>query len=196
MPKIKTLLVVLLVLLFGISLTGCGLLGSRSPETVIDASLDGELPGWLLLSHRNEVDPNAEIEEVANPKDPLEEEEEPDDLAIGGVDEEDAVTAPPASPPASSGSSSGSGSSSSSSSTAQVPQPGSKEYMAWFAYNGAKGTYNPRYLEWFNETRGSASYEAWLKAKEAEEEQENLFGGMDFDSSHSPSGWGRSDDDD
>ena len=179
MPKIKTLLVVLLVLLFGISLTGCGLLGSRSPETVIDASLDGELPGWLLLSHRNEVDPNAEIEEVANPKDPLEEEEEPDDLAIGGVDEEDAVTAPPASPPASSGSSS----------TAQVPQPGSKEYMAWFAYNGAKGTYNPRYLEWFNETRGSASYEAWLKAKEAEEEQEDLFGGLDFNSSHSPSGF-------
>ena len=193
MPRIKTLVVLTLVLLFGFSLAGCGLLASRSPETAIDTSLDGELPGWLLLSHRNEVDPNAESDEVVNPKDPLEDEVGQDDLAVGGSDENDNVTAPSAEQPAPANTST-SQQPSSSGSSSSTPEPGSKEYMAWFAYNGAKGTYNPRYLEWFNETRGAAPYDAWLENKKAEEENEALFDGMDFTKT-SPSGWGSSDDD-
>jgi hypothetical protein len=87
MPKIKTFLLLTLVLVFSISLFGCGLF---LPDTAAPEELtgqDGELPEWLLAAHREVEIEGTEI------SDDLPEE---DDLAIGGTDEDDGVNAPSA----------------------------------------------------------------------------------------------------
>jgi len=185
MPKVKTLLITVLVIAFALSLTGCGMLLSRRAEPELAASLDGELPEWLLLSHRSEE--SFAADEVLNPKDSEEEEEE--EIAIGGADEDDGVTAPsseqvastqPA--PSSSSGSSSSGNESSSSSIFETPQPGTREYLVWFS-----------------ETGGQGSYETWLKAKikaaEDAEKEAELNAPMDNFGKTSPSGFRIFDDD-
>jgi hypothetical protein len=183
MPKVKTLLITVLVIAFAFSLTGCGMLLSRRAEPELTASLDAELPEWLLLSHRSEETFVAE-EEVLNPKDPEEEEEE---IAIGGSDEDDGVTAPSSDQVASSqpaqSSTPSSNSESSDSSIFETPQPGTREYLIWFS-----------------ETGGQGSYEDWLKAKikaaEDAEKEAALNAPMDNFGQTSPSGFGNIFDDD
>jgi hypothetical protein len=87
MPKIKTFLLLTLVLVFSISLFGCGLFSSDTAAPEELTGQDGELPEWLLAAHREVEIEGTEI------TDDLPEE---DDLAIGGTDEDDGVTAPSA----------------------------------------------------------------------------------------------------
>jgi hypothetical protein len=180
MPKVKTLLITALVIAFALSLTGCGMLLSRRAEPELAASLDGELPEWLLLSHRSEE--TFEEEDLLNPKDPADEEAEEDDTAIGGSDEDDGVTAPSSDQVASSepapSSSSSSSSDSGDSSTFETPKAGTKEYLIW----------------WTETDGGKVSYEEWLKAKikaaeDAEKEAELNAPMGDFGKT-SPSGFG------
>lgn len=195
MPKVKTLVFASVVLALSLTLIGCGMLTSQTADQDLVAGLDGDLPGWLLLSHRSAVDPDAE-DDLLNPKDPEDEsiDLESDEIAMGGSEEDDGVTPPSAeqsAPPASSGSSSASQQPSSSSSTSQTPKPGSREYSAWFAYNGATGSYNPLYLAWFNETGGMADFNDWKKYKELQEKEEAGEGLSHFwDDKHSPTGFG------
>ncbi|MFU8795555.1 MAG: hypothetical protein ACNA7Z_09295, partial [Dethiobacteria bacterium] len=131
MLKVKTLLIVSLVVALSLSLMGCSLLGLRSAQPEITAGLESDLPGWLLLSHRSAAEDN-----IVNPKeDPADEEvaEAVEEVAEQTPTQqptqqqpEPSTTPPQTEPPASSGS----------------PSPGTREYMAWFAANGAKGEYN------------------------------------------------------
>lgn len=170
MPKVKTLLITVLVIAFALSLTGCGMLLSRREEPELAASLDAELPGWLLLSHRSEETFVAE-EEVLNPKD-SEEEEEEEETAMGGSDEDDGVTAPSSDQVATS-----QPAPSSSSSIIEEPQAGTREYLIWFS-----------------ETGGQGSYEEWLKAKikaaEDADKEAALNAPMEDFGKTSPSGFG------
>jgi hypothetical protein len=131
MPKIKTFLLLTLVLVFSISLFGCKLLptDTAAPEEL--TGQDGELPEWLLAAHR-EVE--AEGTEMT---DDLTKEE--DDLAIGGTDEDDGVTAPsavqetPAQPAATNTSTPAPAPAPAPSTSNEVPkweQAGTKEFMA------------------------------------------------------------------
>jgi hypothetical protein len=96
MPKVKTLLITVLVIAFALSLTGCGMLLSRRAEPELAASLDGELPGWLLLSHRSEETFAAE----PNLKDPAEDEDEDDGVTAPSSDQVASTQPAPSSPPA------------------------------------------------------------------------------------------------
>ncbi len=171
MPKIKTFLLVTLVLVFSISLFGCGLFSSDTAAPEELAGQDGELPEWLLAAHRNVEGPGTEVTE-----DPTEADD--DELAIGGADEDDGVTAPstvqetPAQP-----------TNTSAPAPAPAPEPapdiyatpspGTREYAAWFAATGATGSYS----DWIKK-----KIEAEEKLKEAED-QKSWFEG-------SPSGFG------
>jgi hypothetical protein len=181
MPKVKTLLITVLVIAFALSLTGCGMLLSRRAEPELAASLDGELPEWLLLSHRSEE--SFAADEVLNPKDSEEEEEE--EIAIGGADEDDGVTAPsseqvastqpaPSSPPPSTPSSNNE---SSDSSIFETPKPGTREYLRWFADTGGKGSYQ----EWMQKQ---------IDAEKERLKQEELDAPMADFGKTSPSGFG------
>jgi hypothetical protein len=188
MPKVKTLLITVLVIAFALSLTGCGMLLSRRAEPELAASLDGELPEWLLLSHRSEE--SFAADEVLNPKDSEEEEEE--EIAIGGADEDDGVTAPsseqvastqPAQQqtqqPAEEEKATGKYSAS------NPPPAGTREYMAWFALNGATGSYSEEYVTWYAQTAGNMSFKDWKEYTKAQEESESWTSGF---GSSSPSG--------
>lgn len=190
MPKLKALTVLFICLLLALLLAGCKLPGARSEQAALEAGADNELPQWLLLAHRSEVDPDLQKEEEANLKEPLAEEGEVlDELSATAPEGSQAGGQPESQPAPQEAASSGSNSGSSSSQTVSQPKPGSKEYMAWYAHNKAQGTYDPRYLSWFNETRGMVSFERWLKLKAEEKDKENSM------SDGSPSGWGDKDDD-
>jgi len=165
MPKIKTFLLLTLVLVFSISLFGCGLF---LPDTAAPEELtgqDGELPEWLLAAHRDVEIEGTEI------SDDLPEE---DDLAIGGTDEDDGFTAPsavqetPAQPAATN---------TPAPAPAPAPspacKPGTTEYLIWFQETGGNGDC----AEWWAEV-----LEEKAKA-EAEADTADWFEG-------SPSGWG------
>lgn len=173
MPKIKTFLLITLVLVFSISLFGCGLFSSDTAAPEELTGQDGELPEWLLAAHREVEGPGTEM------TDDLTEE---DDLAIGGTDEDDGVTAPsavqetPTQPEATNTSTPAPAPA-----PAPAPEPdiyatpsaGTKEYAVWFAETGATGSYS----DWLKEKLKEEE-----DAKEAEEAADWFEG--------SPSGWG------
>ena len=205
MPKVKALLVVLLVIAFSFSLLGCGLITSRTASTDEVVEMGGQVPEWLLLSHRSMASEESDIDDDLAAIDEENEDEEADE-AVGGVDEDDGVAAGSASgdsdqteqttsevAQAAETGSSGStqqqetASSGSADSSSSEPKPGSREYMAWFAANRAQGEYDKRMLEWFA-SGSSERYDRWVKNKE---EEESKSGGMDSDwFEGSPSGWG------
>lgn len=76
MPRLKTLIMFLLVTTLSFALIGCSLIASRStgPEEVAGSS--GELPGWLLLAHRSAESPGNNDDEILNPKELDEDEDE------------------------------------------------------------------------------------------------------------------------
>lgn len=179
---IKGFALLLVVLFFGLALTGCFDFAARSEQAALDESLEAELPGWMLLSYRSEVDPD--LKEEINPEELFEGDDE------GDIEELAPVVEPPTSSD-SGGSSSSSSGSAGSSAASYTPQPGTREYMAWFAYNGAKGDYNPLYHEWYNETMGgSMPFSQWLEQKKQKEADE--IGR----STGTPSGWGKDDGED
>ena len=53
MPKIKTLLMLSMVMGLSLSLLGCGLLTSSNADPEITAGQEGVLPEWLLADHRS-----------------------------------------------------------------------------------------------------------------------------------------------
>ena len=53
MPKIKTLLMLSMVMGLSLSLLGCGLLTSSNADPEITAGQEGALPEWLLADHRS-----------------------------------------------------------------------------------------------------------------------------------------------
>jgi len=181
MPKVKALLIASMVIALSFSLIGCNLLPSGSPETETMAGLESDLPGWLLLSHRSESD-----DDLDNPKEPVEEEEEDieEEAAAETVAEEPSTEQPAqSSAPAQT--------EEPESSSFTEPKPGTREYLVWFAANGAKGEYQADMLEWYAKTQGGTtqSYAAW---KEEQEEASDGTGGDGWfdDDSVSPSGWG------
>jgi hypothetical protein len=190
MPKVKTLLVLIAVVALSFSLIGCDLLPFSSADQDLVASLDGELPGWLLLSHRSAVDPDAADDDLLNPKEPLAEEEKEAEPAAEVPASSGSGSTQPQQPSDSGSGSSGSGSSGTP--TSSDPQPGTREYLAWFAANGAKQPYNVDMLQWYAETQGgiTESYADWKKAKDEKEASgggnEGWFDGFD---SGSPSGF-------
>lgn len=193
MPKVKTLLITVLVMAFALSLSGCGMLLSRRAEPELAASLDGELPEWLLLSHRSEE--TFEADDLLNPKD-LDEEE--DEIANGDPVEDDSVAAPSSDQAASTQpapSSTPSSTPSTSIPKSLDPKPGTRDYMAWFAANGAKPPFETAMLEWFATTAGSGSYAEWKKQKEAEDAAGDGGGLFDDFGTSSPSGFGKPADD-
>ncbi len=194
MPKVKTLLITVLVIAFALSLTGCGMLLSRRAEPELAASLDGELPEWLLLSHRSEN--TFEADDLLNPKDTAND-EEADETAIGGVDEDDGVTPPSSDQTASTqpAPSSTPSATPSSSSVDKSPKPGERNYLAWFAANGAKPPFDEAMLKWYGATGGNGSYADWKKAEDAKEAAGGDWS-IDFTKTDSPSGWGNKKDDD
>jgi hypothetical protein len=185
MPKVKTLLITVLVIAFALSLSGCGMLLSRRAEPELAASLDGELPEWLLLSHRSEE--AFATGDLLNPKDLADEEE--DDVVTTPSSDQVASTQPaPSSTPSSTPSTS--------SPEFLDPKPGTREYMAWFAANGAKPPFETAMLEWFATTAGSGSYAEWKKQKDAEDAAGGDDGWFDDFGKGSPSGFGNPADDD
>jgi|GEM_PF-5969353 len=82
MPKVKTLFVILLVITFSFSLLGCGLVTSRTASTDEVVETGGQVPEWLLLSHRS----------IASEENDIDEDEETGE-AVNGVDEDEDVTA-------------------------------------------------------------------------------------------------------
>ncbi len=137
MPKIKTFLVLTIVLVFSISLLGCGS-DTAAPEEL--TGQDGELPEWLLAAHRNVESPDTET------TDDLTEE---DDLAVGGTDEDDGVTAPstvqetPAQPEATNTSTptpAPAPAPAPAPEPAPVCEPGTRQYAVWFAATGGTGS--------------------------------------------------------
>ncbi len=157
MPKIKTFLLLTLVLVFSISLFGCGLF---SPDTAAPEELtgqDGELPEWLLAAHRDVEGPGTEM------TDDLPEE---DDLAIGGTDEDDGVTAPSAvqetpAQPTATNTSTPAPAPAPAPAPSPVCQPGTMQYAAWFSATGGSGSC----AEWWAE---KLKKEAEAEAKEKE----------------------------
>ncbi len=174
MPKIKTFLLLTLALVFSISLFGCGLFSSDTAAPEELTGQDGELPEWLLAAHREVEGPGTET------TDDLAEEE--DDLAVGGTDEDDGVTAPsavqetPAQPTATNTSTPAPAPAPAPAPEPDIfatPSPGTREYAVWFAETGATGSYS----DWLKEKMKKEA-----EAEEAEE-QKNWFDGT-------PSGFG------
>ena len=71
MKRIKTLLILVLVVALVVLVSGCGMLGSRSAGVDTGSSSIDELPQWLTLAHRAEA---AEEPEVAEEEEATEEE--------------------------------------------------------------------------------------------------------------------------
>jgi len=69
--RIKTLLILVLVVAFVVLVSGCGMLGSRSAGVDSGSSSIDELPQWLTLAHRAEA---AEEPEVVEEEEAAEEE--------------------------------------------------------------------------------------------------------------------------
>ncbi len=63
MKRIKTLLILVLVVALVVLVSGCGMLGSRSAGVDTGSSSIDELPQWLTLAHRAEAAEEPEIEE-------------------------------------------------------------------------------------------------------------------------------------
>lgn len=85
MPKVKTLLVVLLVITFAFSLLGCGLITSRTTSTDEVVEMGGQVPEWLLLSHRSIASEESDMDDDLAAIDEDDNDEERDE-AVGGVD--------------------------------------------------------------------------------------------------------------
>lgn len=192
MPKVKTLLVILFVIAFSFSLLGCGLITSRTASTDEVVETGGQVPEWLLLSHRSIASEENDIDDELAA---IDEEDEETDEAVGGVDEDDGVTAESgqteqatsevaqAAETGSSGStqqaSSGSTSTSGKSEKQQFLeslQPGSREYLVYLN-NRKHGESKEEFVDrMFEEAK-----------KAAEKEKEESLG---FEDRESPSGWG------
>ncbi len=193
MPKVKTLLVILLVITFSFSLLGCGLITSRTASTDEVVETGGQVPEWLLLSHRS-------IASEENDLDAIDENDEADE-AVGGVDEDDGVTAESGqteqatsevAQAAETGSSGNTQQQAPSSSNDKAkddtPKPGTREYNAWFAANRARGEYDPIYYRWYTQTNGgSIPFEKWKELQEEKDSNDSIDTDW-FDGS--PSGWG------
>jgi len=63
MKRIKTLLILVLVVAFVVLVSGCGMLGSRSAGVETGSSSIDELPQWLTLAHRAEAAEEPEVDE-------------------------------------------------------------------------------------------------------------------------------------
>jgi len=96
MHKVKTLLMTIFVLALSILMAGCGMLFSRDaePEETETVSEEGEMPEWLLLSHRTASDADDD-EEIAKPKDPEDEETDEEDSITETTTEEEATAEEP-----------------------------------------------------------------------------------------------------
>ncbi len=84
MPKIKALIMFSLVIALSFSLIGCGLIASQSTETEEVIETGGQVPGWLLLSHRSVESPESEIDDelAAIDEDEEVEEVEEDEITV------------------------------------------------------------------------------------------------------------------
>ncbi len=63
MKRIKTLLILVLVVAFVVLISGCGMLGYRSAGVDTGSSSIDELPQWLTLAHRAEAAEEPEVDE-------------------------------------------------------------------------------------------------------------------------------------
>ena len=91
MPKVKTLFVILLVITFSFSLLGCGLVTSRTASTDEVVETGGQVPEWLLLSHRSIA---SEVNDIDDDRAVIDEEDEEEvDEAVSGLDDNDGATA-------------------------------------------------------------------------------------------------------
>ncbi|MBW6463136.1 MAG: hypothetical protein K0B84_03000 [Firmicutes bacterium] len=193
MSRVKTLLIVSLVVVLSLSLMGCSLLGMRSAQPEITAGLESDLPGWLLLSHRSAADDN-----IVNPKEDPAEEEVVEEVVVAEQTPTQQPTQqqpePSTTPPQTE----------QSTNTGEYgpnnpPPPGTRDYMAWFAANGAKGEYNKDMMKWYAETQGGTtqSYAAWKEEKKQEEAAGGTDGGwFDGFGTSNPSGFNFNSDDD
>ncbi len=113
MNRIKTLLIVSLVIALSFSMIGCSLLPSGSSADVETGSLEA-VPQWLTLAHRAEAAEQPEIEE--------EEEADEEEAAEVPVATQPTTTQPAAEQPASTAPAQTSG-------TPKWQQPGTMEYI-------------------------------------------------------------------
>ncbi len=203
MPKLKALLFTVLVLALSFSLIGCGMLTSftSSEEEVVEVG--GQVPEWLMLSYRSIASEDNDIDEDLAAIDEDEEQEE----AVGGLDEDDGVTAgsengdsdqaEQATSEVAQAADSGSTGSSQQESTTQQEPTGSDPVSEWLA-RLTPGTQEYNHYLQHRKDRHETPEEfvrRALKAKEEAEKKEaqgDMMGNWD----HSPSGWGSSDDDD
>ena len=189
MPKVKTLFVVLLVITFSFSLLGCGLITSRTASTDEVVETGGQIPEWLLLSHRNIASEESDVDDELAAID--EDEEEKDVSAESGQTEQATSEVAQA---AETGSSESTQQEQTSSDQQQESSGGSTfdDMVAKMVPGNPEYNYYLQHRKDRNETPEEFLRRA-LKAKE-EAEKEESKGSMMDGWNHSPSGWGESDD--
>jgi hypothetical protein len=142
MNRIKTLLIISIVIAFSVSMIGCGMLGSGSTTADVTSGAEGDLPEWLMLSHRAEAVEEPEVEEEEAPEEEFEPEEEA--VAEAPPAEQPAQPSQPAQPaqPAQPTQTSG---------TPRYLQPGTMEYIAKMKLDEAVERYKRLIIQLSNE---------------------------------------------
>ncbi len=78
MPKVKTLVFTLFVIALSFSLIGCGMLTSFTSSSEEVVEVGGQIPEWLLLSHRSIASEESDIDDELAAIDEDEEEKKED----------------------------------------------------------------------------------------------------------------------
>ena len=159
MPKTKALIMFSLAIALSFSLIGCDLVASLSPEPEAAPEDNDEVPGWLLLAHRSdegpEVDIDDELESIEDEETAEETATESPETVSDSYEQAQAAQTPQQEKSASSD-----------------PKPPSREYMAWFAANGATGEFDPLMVRWYVEGQ-KQPYSDFVKKVEEEEKKKS-----------------------
>ncbi len=175
MHKVKSLIMFSLVLALSFALIGCGFIASTSTDSEQVAVESTEVPEWLLLSHRSAEGPESEME------DELESIE--DEETVAEAAEESTQTAQAAEPQQTAPSSNEQAApapQAEKSSNDNTLKPGTREYAVYLQHRKP----------------GETPAEFLKRAKEEKKKAEENNSGHWFDDMESPSGFGKSDDDD
>ncbi len=149
MKRIKTLLILVLVVAFVVLISGCGMLGYRSAGVDTGLSSIDELPQWLTLAHRAEAAEEPEIEE----------EEEATEEEAAEAPAQTATTQPATTQPATTQPAQQTG-------TPKWQQPGTPEYLAKIMLDEKFREYESiRYSEEHKERRKEILRDMYTMAK-------------------------------
>ncbi len=174
MHKVKSLIMFSLVLALSFALIGCGFIASTPTDSEQVTVESTEVPEWLLLSHRSAEGPESEIED--------EPESMEDEETVAEPAEESTQTAQAAEPQQTAPSSNQAAPApqAEKSSDDNTLKPGTREYAVYLQHRKP----------------GETPAEFLKRVKEEKKKAEEKNSGDWFDDMESPSGFGKSDDDD